>query len=384
MPAFPLTGISSVTWEHPADRAALRTLRALPGLNETVRRIASIFGERGVRTLFLGDAVLVGTAQRPGLYALFQEVLATLDWPESGQPVPRLYVAQNPIANAGAVGFDEPFIVLSSGTIELLDAEEQRFILAQQLGHIMTGRTTYRTIALIILFFGVSALPLMASMALLPFQLALLEWYRKSELSSDRAGLLGTQDRQASLMTFLKLAGGKASGDSIDLEAYLVQAADYELGGSAWDSVLKVLNTGLREHPFHTVRAGELQRWQQSGAYERVLAGEYIRRGSKSEQSSLHEMGDVSAYYAEKARAAADTVDQAMQQATDSVNDAIVRAAASMGEAVNRAADAFRGAFRTASRAASDASTDASRETSSTASPYSNPSEQPRADSDPK
>jgi hypothetical protein len=240
-------------------------------------------------------------------------------------------VAQNPIANAGAVGFDQPFIVISSGTLELLDRDEQRFVLAQQLGHIMTGRTTYRTIALIVLFFGMSALPLLASIALLPFQLALLEWYRKSELSADRAGMLGTQDPRASLMTFLKLAGGKPEGDTLDLDAYLAQAADYEMGGTAWDSVLKALNTALREHPFHTVRAGELHRWQQSGAYSAILGGDYIRRGSEAERPFRDDMRDASDYYREKAKEAADAMGGVINRAADAFRDAF-KAAASMGD----------------------------------------------------
>ena len=146
----PLTAISSVSWEHPADRAALNTLRALPGFDEVVRRIAGVLGERGVRNLFLGDAVLIGPTQRPQLYAIYQEVLQTLDWPPTGQAEPQLYVTQTPIANAGAVGFENPFIVISSGSLELLDPEEQRYIIAHELGHIMTGHTTYRTIAQIV------------------------------------------------------------------------------------------------------------------------------------------------------------------------------------------------------------------------------------------
>lgn len=330
--ASQLIQISSVSWEHPADRAALRALRALPGFDEVVRKIAGAFGERGVRNLFLGDAVLVGPTQRPALHGLYQEVLQSLDWPNAGLPAPQLYVAQTPIANSGAVGFDQPFIVISSGTLELLDREEQRFVLAQQLGHIMTGRTTYRTIALIVLFFGMSALPLLASIALLPFQLALLEWYRKSELSADRAGMLGAQDPRASLMTFLKLAGGKPDGDTLDLDAYLAQAAEYEMGGTAWDSVLKALNTALREHPFHTVRAGELNRWQQSGAYGAILGGDYIRRGSEAERPFRDDMRDASDYYREKAKEAADAMGGVINRAADAFRDAF-KAAASMGEA---------------------------------------------------
>ena len=44
-----LTDISSAAWEHPADRAALNTLRAIPGFDQVVRKVAAYFGERGVR-----------------------------------------------------------------------------------------------------------------------------------------------------------------------------------------------------------------------------------------------------------------------------------------------------------------------------------------------
>jgi hypothetical protein len=83
----PLVQISSRSWEHPADRAALNTLRAIPGFDEIVRKIAGFFGERGIRQLFLGDAVKVTATQRPNLNVMWTEVLETLDWPER----PELY-----------------------------------------------------------------------------------------------------------------------------------------------------------------------------------------------------------------------------------------------------------------------------------------------------
>src|SRR5947207_12246405 len=117
-----LVQISSRAWEHPADRAALNTLRAIPGFDEVVRKVAGFFGERGVRQLFLANAVQVGPNQRPNLHKLWTEVLETLDWPDR----PELYVTQTPFANAGAVGFDKPFVVINSGTLALLTEEEQR------------------------------------------------------------------------------------------------------------------------------------------------------------------------------------------------------------------------------------------------------------------
>jgi Zn-dependent protease with chaperone function len=327
----PLAQIASVTWEHPADRAALNSLRALPGFDTVVRRVAGRTGERTVRNLFLGDAVLVGPTQRPALYVLYRDVLQTLDWPNAGQAEPQLYVTQSPIVSATAVGFENPFIVISSGTLELLDDDERRFVLAHELGHIMSGHMTYRTMAIIMVYFGVAVLPFLGAVALLPFQLALLEWYRKSELSADRAGLLGTQDPRASMMAFLKLAGGKQHGDTIDLDAYLAQAAQYETGGTGWDSVLKALNTVLREHLLHTVRAGELHRWEQSGAYDDIVRGGFTTRGASNARPLGDDVRDASDYYTDQAKAAVESVEDVLQ----------------------KAATAFRDAFRTASAAAS-------------------------------
>src|ERR1043166_2454689 len=87
-----LTQIAPVSWEHPADRAALQSLRAVPGFDEVVRKIVGFFGERGIRLLFQANAVRVGPTQFPVLQTLMAEVTTTMDWPE----VPQLYVTQTP------------------------------------------------------------------------------------------------------------------------------------------------------------------------------------------------------------------------------------------------------------------------------------------------
>lgn len=312
-----LSQISPRSWEHPADRAALNALRALPGFDEVVRKIAGFLGERGVRHLFTANAVRVGPRQRPDLDSLFDEVCQTLDWPQR----PQLYVTQTPFVNAMAVGFDEPFVVFNSGALELLDREERRFILAHELGHIMSGHTTYRTIAIIVLYFGIRNLPILAGLALMPFQLALLEWYRQSEFSSDRAGLLGVQDRDISMRTFLKLAGGQAMDDSIDLEEFMAQASEYETQGGAWDAVLKLINTAFRDHPFNTVRAAELKRWVDRGEYGEIIGGNYIRRGFEGERPYSEDFVEGVGYYGDQARHAYRYVEDAMKRARTAFDD---------------------------------------------------------------
>ena len=316
--ATPLPQISSRAYEHPADRAALNTLRALPGFDEVVRKVAGFLGERGVRQLFLANAVRVGPNQRPQLDELYTEVLQTLDWPTRHE----LYVSQTPIANAMAVGFDRPFIVLNSGMVSLLEREERRAVIAHELGHIMSGHATYTTLALILITIGLRNLPFLAGVALLPFELALLEWYRKAEFSADRAALLGSQDPPATMRLFLKLAGGNPSDDRIDLDAFLAQAAEYETDQGAWDKLWQVLNTAFRTHPFGTVRAAELQRWVQSGEYDRILRGEYPRRGPDEDRPLREDYAAAADYYGSQARGAVDTLNDVLGRARDAFTSA--------------------------------------------------------------
>ncbi len=313
-----LTQIAPVAWEHPADRAALQALRAVPGFDEVLKKVYGFLGERGVRLLFQADAVRVGPKQFPRLHGLFTEVRSTLDW----EPETELFVSQTPFANAGAFGMDQPFIVINSGAVKLLDDDEMRALLGHELGHVMSGHALYHTLLVILLNVSLSALPFLAGMALLPIQLALLEWFRKSELSSDRAGLLATQDPVASLRLHLKFAGG---GDmsQMDLDAFLVQAKAYEESGGALDRIFKILGVMGRSHPFNTMRAAELQRWIEAGHYERILRGEYPKRGPEAEQRPLdQDIDEARDYYMKEAKAVVNDVVDSAKRAAQAFSDA--------------------------------------------------------------
>jgi Zn-dependent protease with chaperone function len=320
-----LTEISAVSWEHPADRAALQTLRSVPGFDEAVKKIMVFFGERGIRLIFQADAVRVGPDQFPGLHAMMTEVTQTMDWPKQ----PELYITQTPIVNASAVGFEDPFIVLHSSMLRLLDEDETRVIVGHELGHIMSGHALYRTITLLILIFGFQNLPFLAGLALLPIKFALLEWFRKSELSSDRAGLLASQDPKSSKSTFMRLASGSEQYAPVplianpDLEVYMEQAREYQdLGGL--DHVYKLLNTVGMTHPHHTLRAAQLQNWIDDGAYDRIMNGEYTHRGQEEEDRPLRpDLTEAAKYYTQGAKEMGSDMVDAARKAASAFTDAI-------------------------------------------------------------
>jgi Zn-dependent protease with chaperone function len=235
--------------------------------------------------------------------------------------VPELYISQTPFFNAGAYGIDEPFIVVNSAAVEMLDDDELRDVLAHELGHVMSGHALYRTIAAILALVSLGALPMLAELALLPIRLAFLEWSRKSELSADRAGLLGAQDIVVSQRLSMKMAGGgRGSGfaGQLNVEAFMQQAHDYASTTEGLDVVYKLLSTLALTHPMHTIRAAELQRWVASGEYDRILRDEYVRRGTEANARPLKDdMAAAGSYYAGEARELAGHLADAARRAAD-------------------------------------------------------------------
>jgi Zn-dependent protease with chaperone function len=279
-------------------------------------------GERGIRLLFQGNAVRIGPAQFPRLWLIHNEVSTTFDWPV----VPELYVSQTPFFNAGAYGIDSPFIVVNSASIELLDDDELRVLLAHEMGHVMSGHALYYTIAAILAVISLGALPILAGLAVLPIRLAFLEWSRKSELSADRAGLLGSQDIVAAQRLDMKMAGGgrgAAFNDQLNVDAFMQQAHEYAGSTEGLDVIYKLLSTLALTHPMHTVRAAELQRWLAAGEYDRILRGEYTRRGGEAKARPLgDDMAAAGAYYAGEAREFVSQVADAARRAADRAREA--------------------------------------------------------------
>src|SRR4051812_9938601 len=203
-----LKDISPKAFQHPADRAATAALQSVPMLDAVVRKLIELNYERALRQSLLASSVRVGPEQLPDVWKLWQRTLARLDMAEEYP----LYVTQDPLANAYAVGADKPMVVLNSRLVELLEEDELHTVLGHEAGHILSDHVLYRTALLILLRLTAAArLPIMAGLPLLAVQTALTEWARATELSCDRAATLVNHDPLVTCRTLMVLAGGLPS-----------------------------------------------------------------------------------------------------------------------------------------------------------------------------
>jgi Zn-dependent protease with chaperone function len=270
---YRLTDISPKAYEHPADRAATAALASVPMLDQVVRKLIEFGYERALRQAYLGSSVKLGPDQLPDTWRVYEQVLHTLDMPETYD----LYVTQFPIVNAMTIGSEKPIIVLNSALVNQLDEEGQRVVLAHEVAHILSDHVLYRTGLQILLNLTVGRLPLLANLPLMAVRMALLEWSRAAELSCDRAAVLVARDPLAVCRTLMSITAGMKP-DKLNLDAYLVQASEYRDGGRGLDKLQRLwLELGVT-HALPVKRVHEVMEWVRSGDYDRIAGGEYPKR----------------------------------------------------------------------------------------------------------
>lgn len=313
---YQLKDISPRAFEHPADRAATAALQSIPSFDRVVRKLLELGYERALRAAYLGSSVRLGPQQLGETWNLHHQVFRTLD--VAADDVPELYVTQFPVANAMTFGAGTPIVVVNSQLVTLLGAPEQRAVLAHEAGHVVADHVLYFSALQILLRLGSARLPVLAGLPLMAVRAALLEWSRAAELSCDRAAALVTRDPELVCRTLMILAGGTAA-DRLDLSQFMAQAQDYDAGGAGLDRISRRLLDLNVTHPMPVRRARELMAWVRAGDYDRIVGGEFIRRGEEAD--ARVEASDAAAHYAERFRAAFKDAGDAVGAATEQLAD---------------------------------------------------------------
>lgn len=263
-------GLDPAAFMHPWDVHATATLRSVPGFDKLMAKIMELSFERVYHLQNMADNVRVTPKMFPKLDRYMNWGCKILDVPR-----PEFFVSLDPTYNAYTYGHTKPFVVITSALLDLLDEREKMFVICHELGHIKSGHVLYTLVAenmaALIEIIGKMTLGL-GSLLGTALALPLYDWYRKAELSADRAALLAVQDPQIAMKVFMKLAGGAESLiEDMDEDEFLRQIRTYEdRDSSKLDRAYKLLITALRTHPFPIMRAKHLDLWVGEGGYAKV------------------------------------------------------------------------------------------------------------------
>jgi Zn-dependent protease with chaperone function len=291
----PYPGISPKAYEHPADRAATAALKTIPNLDLVVRKLIEWQYERAMRQMLLSNSVRVGERQLPELWSHHVAVCQILDMPRSYD----LYVTDTVVANAMVLGAQNPIVLVGTPLLRRLGPGEQRALLAHEVSHILSDHVMYMTALQILLQMG-GNIPFPLAIPAMAVRAVLLEWARAAELSCDRAETLVVRDPTIVCRGLMVLAGGMHA-DDLNLDAFLTQAREYEDWDDPSDRVRRFFYEINSTHPYSVRRVSEVMKWVQSGEYDRIQRGEYVRRGE--EPPVQHQAGDAFEFYAERFRA---------------------------------------------------------------------------------
>jgi len=135
-------GLVASRFQHPQDQAATEALAGIPGLDLLVSKVMEYGLERLYYLENIADNVRVTARMFPRLNRYLGWGCRILDIDE-----PEMYVTLDPNPNAYTYGHKSPFIVMTSGLIDILGDEELSFVIGHELGHIKAGHVLYTVIA---------------------------------------------------------------------------------------------------------------------------------------------------------------------------------------------------------------------------------------------
>ena len=280
-----LSGLGAASFQHPLDRQATDALKALKGFDWLVGKFMEYGIERFAYVRNLSSNIRVGPRQLSKVHDMLIESCEILDLPE-----PELYVSQGPV-NAYTYGHNNPYIVLYTDLLDVMNDDEVMAVIAHELGHVKCGHVLYWQMAGIIgpllqrisetvgmMTLGVGEIVGAAVGA--GIMRTFMTWKRRAELSADRAALLVMQDARPCVSMMMKLAGGSRRwSEQLDPEEFLIQARAYTdgLDQSKLDRLYRFLEHQDDTHPVPVERAHVLAQWVGSQEYADIISGRFAK-----------------------------------------------------------------------------------------------------------
>ncbi len=259
-------------YEHPWDKKALDLLKDTTGLEKLTKEFYKHGLERVLRIQYTGSYLKVTDTHLSKLREQLKEVCSTINLTN----IPDLYVQQGFNIDGFAVGAEKPMIVVTRKAVDWLTNKELLGLLGHEAGHIKSMHMLYHDMAQVVPVVGdvIGGTTLgIGKMFAVGLEAVLLQWYRMSELTADRAGLLACQDFESYITLMIKIAGSpKKYFKKLDIDEFIEQAREFQsFDYDSLDKVAKAATIMWQDHPWTVLRASELLKWVDSGEYQKIL-----------------------------------------------------------------------------------------------------------------
>lgn len=202
----------------------------------------------------LGQSIKVSPNQLPEVYEVAQIAAQRLS-----MTLPDIFVTQNPIINAYAIGFmGKKSIVLNSATVESMNKDELLAIIGHELTHIKAGHTRWLVVTSSA---ETIRIPVISQITGFIFLL----WSRKAEYTSDRGAVLACRDPKAVVNALAKVAVGKELFEKLNIDNLFNQKRNVD------EDEISQLSETLSTHPYIINRIHEINKFYNSPEYSRLV-----------------------------------------------------------------------------------------------------------------
>lgn len=203
----------------------------------------------------LGQSIKVSENQLPEVYKIAQTAAQRLS-----MSLPDIFVTQNPMINAYAIGvMGKQSVVLNSATVESMGQNELLAIIGHEFTHIKAGHTNW----LVITNSTESIqIPIISPIAGFIF----LFWSRKAEYTSDRGAVLASREPKAVVNALAKVAVGKELFEKLNIDNLFNQKMNIDE-----DEICK-LSESLSTHPYIINRIHEINKFYKSAEYYQLTS----------------------------------------------------------------------------------------------------------------
>ena len=253
---------------HPEDRAIVEKLDSLPGFKNFMMNTICALREKYIAIEYGGNGIHANETCLSDLDNQLKDVCHTLGVEKSTD----LSLMWCYGIKADTMGAKHPHITSMSGTIDLLSEEELSFMIGHELGHQICGHKPYHIFLETLYMPTINMVP-GGKIWISTVRSTLLDWYRLSDYTADRMGLLACQNLNIALQCMIKMAGiPKKYYNNIDVKSFIKQAHEFDsMFSGISNQLVNYVSVNTACSPWLIARAAKLLEWYDSGKYHYIL-----------------------------------------------------------------------------------------------------------------